>query len=197
MTSALFRQLRRWSLFLSVLMATCLLMVPAAEAARHAGHATASKPQRGHASHHGPRAKVCYAKVRRHGRLIKVRRPCGETEKVLTNSPIHEQSLDEAPKTSNGKAPGDAVVAGRGRTAIVRAYAVDGATFFHNGRKIRIEGLGPDDNAGLTHELAAQKLQRLLDSGAVSVDPIAADESGATRALVKINGRDVADLMKH
>lgn len=214
MNSIFPRLLRRCVVFLVLVLSLTLGMAEPAWAAHHR-HGHAARAQGGHAHHRSraarsrvharaaapaPRArhgsKYCYAKVRRHGRLVRVRKPCGESEQVLTNSPLQERALDESTKTAGDKAPGDAVVSGKGRTSVIRAYAVDGTTFFHNGRKIHIEGLSQDDNAGLTHELATQKLQRLLDSGAVSVDPIAADETGAMRAFVKIDGRNVADLMK-
>ena len=124
------------------------------------------------------------------GKSVKVKKPCGESaDAVVTKSPINARSLESSGTPLEGSPL-------KARTVLIRAYAVDGATFFHNGRKIVIDGLGPEASAGLTHEHSAQRLQRLLDGGTVSIDPVAADESGALRARVRVDGRDVAELMR-
>lgn len=136
-------------------------------------------------------AKTCQETVVKRGRKIKQRRACPEpAEPLLTNSPIKAGALEQGSKPVADSAPIKA------RSAPIRAYAVDGCTFFHNGRKYHIEGLNPDAANGLTHEHATQRLQQILDSGAVALDPISADENGAIRAVVRIGGRNVADLMK-
>ncbi|MCX9158451.1 hypothetical protein OPU71_20205 [Niveibacterium sp. 24ML] len=134
--------------------------------------------------------KTCYQTVKRNGKNVKVKKPCGGGEEsVVSRSPINAQSLENSGTPLDG-APVKA------RSAPIRAYAVDGSTFFHNGRKIVIDGLGPETGAGLTHDHASQRLQRLLDGGALSIDPVAADENGAVRARVRVDGRDLSDLMK-
>ena len=70
-----------------------------------------------------------------------------------------------------------------------RAYARDGASFYRNGQLIRIQGL---DEATLGGEHAKQRLQQLLDRGQVSVLPVGESTGGGMVAVVRINGRDVA-----
>lgn len=149
-----------------------------------------SSASSGKAKQAAAKSKTCYETVKRKGKAVKVKKPCGESaESVVSKSPISAQSLE------NSGAPLDGAPV-KARSAPVRAYAVDGTTFFHNGRKIVIDGLGPETSAGLTHDHASQRLQRLLDGGALSIDPVAADENGAVRARVRVDGRDVSDLMK-
>jgi len=158
----------------------CHVVTVERETAGKAGQAERSAPVR-----------TCQGTVVKHGRRIKERRPCPEpAEPLLTNSPIKAGALEQGSKPVADSAPIKA------RSAPIRAYAVDGCTFFHNGRKYHIEGLNPDAANGLTHEHATQRLQQILDSGAVALDPISADENGAIRAVVRIGGRNVADLMK-
>ncbi|GAA5185166.1 hypothetical protein GCM10025771_40940 [Niveibacterium umoris] len=162
-------------------------------------HATTKKQSHGSGSHKSGhssskkssgKSKTCYETVKRKGKSVKVKKPCGEpAETVVSKSPIRQGSLEGAAAGSEG-APLKA------RSAPIRAYAVDGTTFFHNGRKIVVDGLPLDANAGLTHEHAAQRLQRLLDSGAVSIDPVSADDNGALRARVRVDGKDVSELMR-
>lgn len=153
-----------------------------------AGKTAASKSKSSKAT--GAKAKVCYETVKRKGKSVKVKKPCGEpAETLVTKSPINARSLESSGTPLEGSPL-------KARSAPIRAYAVDGSTFFHNGRKIVVEGLGPEASAGLTHEHSAQRLQRLLDGGTVSIDPVAADENGALRARVRVDGRDVADLMR-
>ncbi|WP_374515161.1 hypothetical protein [Niveibacterium sp.] len=153
-----------------------------------AGKSSASKSTAKSAS--AAKSKVCYETVKRKGKAVKVKKPCGEpAETVVTKSPINARSLENSGTPLDGSPV-------KARSAPIRAYAVDGSTFFHNGRKIVVEGLGPEASAGLTHEHSAQRLQRLLDGGTVSIDPVSADENGALRARVRVDGRDVADLMR-
>jgi hypothetical protein len=76
----------------------------------------------------------------------------------------------------------------------VRAYARDGASFYQNGELIRVSGLGDDAPAG--GELAKQRLQQLLDGGDVSIRPLTAAGGGDMLAEVRVNGRDVADMLR-
>lgn len=74
-----------------------------------------------------------------------------------------------------------------------RAYAADGQSFYLNGRKIRIDGLpvvGPEGS-----ELAKQRLQKALDSGPVTIEHKGADAEGVAHGVVRVNGRDLADLL--
>jgi len=71
-----------------------------------------------------------------------------------------------------------------------RPYAINGESFYYAGQKIVIEGFDlprPDS------ELAKQRLQRLLDSGELSVAPVGETEGGAVRARVSIDGQLVSN----
>lgn len=74
-----------------------------------------------------------------------------------------------------------------------RMYAADGDTFYFNGRKYRVEGV-PAPMA--KQEFTKQRLQQLLDSGEVSIEPRAIDDAGLTTAVIRVAGRDVADALK-
>lgn len=76
-----------------------------------------------------------------------------------------------------------------------RAYAMDGATFYQGGRKIRVQGLDVRE-PGMTSEHATQRLQRALDGGSLSVEPVETDASGHLIAVVRVNGRNVADTVR-
>lgn len=101
-------------------------------------------------------------------------------------SPITADSLEKA-----GPTAGDELKA---RTVPDRAYAIDGQTFFHQGRRIRIEGLS-SATATATGEHAKQRLQTLLDSGNISIEQIAIDDTGVATAQVRVNGRDLANQL--
>ncbi len=96
----------------------------------------------------------------------------------VLKSPIAPNALQAAPA---------AVPPTRMRTAPERAYAVDGETFFYQGKKYRVDGL-PGSNAG---EMGMQRLQKALDAGTVSVEALGAGSDGVTRARVRIDGRDL------
>lgn len=137
-----------------------------------------------------PKAKTCHATVTHKGKKKRVARPCAEpAEPVLSNSPLHEKALQESGTPLEGSPV-------KARSAPIRAYAVDGSTFYHNGRLYRIDGLGTGSSAGLTNEHAAQKLQQILDSGKITLEPSGSDDTGAMRALVRIDGRDVVERLK-
>lgn len=84
---------------------------------------------------------------------------------------------------------------GRTPKGTPRAYAMDGATFYQGGRKIRVQGLDIRE-PGMTSEHATQRLQRALDSGSLSVEPVEVDGSGHTVAVVRVNGRNVAETVR-
>jgi hypothetical protein len=74
-------------------------------------------------------------------------------------------------------AAGGAAVIQRPARGAARAYAMDGATFYQGGRKIRVQGLDVRE-PGMTSEHATQRLQRALDGGSLSVEPVETDGSG-------------------
>ena len=127
-------------------------------------------------------------------KTVRVRTKKGyRTQKKCTNSnsalqsPIGAGDLNAQPG-SNKQAELKA------RTSPDRAYAVDGYTFFHQGRKYRVIGI----NEALIpagSDLAKQRLQLALDSGAISVEPETVDESGTMRALVRVGGKNLADVL--
>jgi hypothetical protein len=119
----------------------------------------------------------------------KGRRACVPAESVLSKSPINAKALEESGKPLDGSPV-------KARSAPIRAYAVDGATFFLGGRKYQVEGLGADTEAELAYEHAAQRLQGILDSGLVTTEALGLDENGVMRAVVRVDGRNVADLLR-
>lgn len=103
----------------------------------------------------------------------------------VLNSPIKSNALT-----------GDAT-AGRGdeikaRSAPDRAYAVDGESFFYQGRRYRIAGMEGADGS----DMAKQRLQQSLESGSLMIDPHSTDENGVSTATVRINGRDIASQLR-
>ena len=48
----------------------------------------------------------------------------------------------------------------------------------------------------MSSEHATQRLQRALDAGNLVVEPVEVDGSGHTVAVVRVNGRNVADTVK-
>lgn len=82
----------------------------------------------------------------------------------------------------------------KARTIPDRAYAVDGYTFFHQGRKYRILGIN-EELVPAGSDLAKQRLQMALDSGQITVEPEAIDDNGTTRALVRVGGKNLADVL--
>ncbi len=96
-------------------------------------------------------------------------------------SPIPENALTRTAPATNEPV--------KARTVPDRAYAVDGQTFFYQGRKYRVAGLKGNDNS----DMAKQRLQRSLESGTLNVSPLRTDESGVATATVRVNGRDIAD----
>lgn len=74
----------------------------------------------------------------------------------------------------------------------LRAYALDGCSFYQNGQLIRIQGLPETVGTG---EHAKQRLQQALDSGQVTVLPVSGAENSQMFAVVRVNGRDLAEAM--
>lgn len=80
----------------------------------------------------------------------------------------------------------------RARTVPDRAYAVDGETFFFQGRKFRV-ATTPAGEVGSV--MATQRLQKALDSGTLQVEPVGVDAQGVATAAVRINGRTLESLL--
>ena len=78
---------------------------------------------------------------------------------------------------------------------VARAYAMDGASFYQSGRKFRVQGLDARD-PGMSSEHATQRLQLALDGGNLTVEPVEVDGTGHTIAVVRVNGRNVADAVR-
>lgn len=112
---------------------------------------------------------------------------CTPTESAL-QSPIGAGDIN-GQSASTGKQPEL-----KARTIPDRAYAVDGYTFFHQGRKYRVIGI-KEDVVPAGSDLAKQRLQLALDSGTVSVEPETVDENGIMRAVVRVSGKNLADVL--
>lgn len=97
-------------------------------------------------------------------------------------SPITANALDRGP---------DSQPESRARSAPDRAYAVDGTSFFHQGRKFRVQGL-----ENLPGDVATQRLQMALDSGAMTLEPVSVDDAGVTTAIVRVGGQNLADKLR-
>jgi len=130
--------------------------------------------------------KSCKVRRVKQGRRYRSVRTCAEVAEPALKSPIQNTDL-EKPVVSSGKENEI-----KARTVPDRAYAVDGETFFFQGRKYRVAGLTGVDGS----EMAKQRLQKSLDAGSLTLEPVSADESGVSTAVVRINGRNLADLPK-
>jgi len=76
----------------------------------------------------------------------------------------------------------------------IRAYAIDGASFYFDGMRVQVDGLPAASDR--RDDLARQRLQALLDSGEISFDGRTDPASGVLRARVWVDGRSLADLMR-
>lgn len=99
-------------------------------------------------------------------------------------SPIGENALTRGPAA---EAP-----LGKTRAAPERAYAVDGNTFFYQGRKYKVAGLKAADHG----DMAKQRLQRSLEGGQLSVSPVGTDAAGVSTATVRVGGQDIAEQLR-
>lgn len=72
----------------------------------------------------------------------------------------------------------------------VKAYAIDGKHFYYGGREFVVEGLEAPRPGS---ELAKQRLQRILDSGELSLAPVGETSNGATRVHVSVDGTPVSN----
>lgn len=74
-----------------------------------------------------------------------------------------------------------------------RHYAVDGSTFYADGVRVRAAGLEALQNSTAS-SIGKQKLQQMLDSGRVSIEPLEMQGGDVTVARVKIDGQDLSEL---
>lgn len=110
-------------------------------------------------------------------------RDCKSSESVVLRSPIAGDALESKPEPES---------ATKLRAAPERAYAVDGESFFYQGRKYRVAGL----EAVEISDMARQRLQRQLESGPLEIVPLENGEDGLSIAQVRIKGSDLATLLK-
>jgi hypothetical protein len=201
---------------LSLACAACLTTVSlAAEAAHTKAHKTKTSAAKAHSK---SRSTAAHAKKP----TAKSSNTAGSSKKALTETAVKrtqtcktvrvktakgvrsQRRCTNAPAEKALHSPIGANVMGgdnspakqelKARTIPDRAYAVDGYTFFHQGRKYRV--LGIDEQlipAG--SDLAKQRLQVALDSGPINVEPLEVDENGTMRATVRIGGRNLADVL--
>jgi len=131
------------------------------------------------------------AKEQRSCRMERVKTSKGYVKRRVCSGQRAEQSL-RSPITENALSKSSSTDADvKARVAPDRAYAVDGQTFFYQGRKYRVAGIKSADNS----DMAKQRLQRSLESGSLMVDPLKTDESGVATATVRINGHDIAEQL--
>jgi len=145
----------------------------------------------------GPEAAAAAAAALNASRAAEAARPAAPPQAVP--APVERAVVPASPAVV--PAPVAAPVAvpaqpqARSGRGVARAYAMDGATFYQSGRKIRVQGLDARE-PGMSSEHATQRLQRALDAGSVSVEPVEVDGSGHTVAVVRVNGRNVADAVR-
>lgn len=72
----------------------------------------------------------------------------------------------------------------------------DGDTFYANGRRIRVRGIDTPELGQPRSFAARERLQQLLSSGTVTLQPRAVDKYGRTVATVMVNGQDVAAVLR-
>lgn len=85
---------------------------------------------------------------------------------------------------------------GNTRTVSGRVRTVDGDTFVTDGRRVRVRGVDTWELSQPKGFAARQRLDQLLNSGSVTVDPRALDKYGRTVAIVRVNGQDVSSIMR-
>ncbi|MBL8473525.1 MAG: hypothetical protein KF778_08400 [Rhodocyclaceae bacterium] len=77
-----------------------------------------------------------------------------------------------------------------------RMYAVDGRSFFANGQRVQVMGMDGPEFGHPASGVAKQKLQQMLDTGEVSIEPQGTDSAGNLLARVRIGGRDLLDMLR-
>ncbi|MBX3678969.1 MAG: hypothetical protein KF710_02205 [Rhodocyclaceae bacterium] len=143
-------------------------------------------------------------KVVKSRKVVAKKRP-GKSRASAGSSARSKRSAARAPRVARlpkaRSAPGALTIprlpesSGDERTVSARAYAMDGATFYQAGKRIRVKGIDANGSE-VSSEHAKQRLQRLLDSGRLQVEPVAADTAGNTVSVVTVNGRDVAEMVR-
>jgi len=73
---------------------------------------------------------------------------------------------------------------------------IDGDTFYYNGNKYRINGIDTPEKGQYNYEKAKNRLKSLLENGNIEIEEVAKDKYGRTVAKVRVNGEDVADILK-
>jgi endonuclease YncB( thermonuclease family) len=187
----------RPSILLPLLAALMLFARPLVFAAPSAAPAKAS----GKAAAAGKPAKPPAARQARKASTAKpptkAARPSRQVGRVApTKSPASGKRKAAAgpPRAPVSATPVTPTPAARAKPPPSRYYAVDGESFYLNGERVRIADL-PERGADTGSEHAKQRLQMLLDSAEVRVEPAAADGQGRPRVRVQVNGRDVAELL--
>jgi len=143
-------------------------------ASRKASTSTKSSASRVRRCHfvksHGKTRKVCkWVTVRRASTLMK--------------SPIRADALDT--RKSSKEDDDDA----RMRSAPYHAYAVDGRTFFYQGKKYRVAGISGTGGS----DMDKQRLQKALDGGQLKIESIHTDAAGQTSANVTVDGKSLLE----
>ena len=169
-----------------------VLAAPSAVPTKASGKAaTAGKPAKPPTAR--PARKASTAKP-----PTKAARPSQQGGRMASTKPVkrpasgQQKAAIEPPRAPVSAAP--VVPAARAKPPPSRYYAVDGESFYLNGERVRIAGL-PERGEDIGSEHAKQRLQMLLDSAEVRVEPVAADGQGRPRVRVQVNGRDAAELL--
>lgn len=149
-----------------------------AKASKKAPKASAAKPRTKKA------ATQCRTLKLKNGKTRRLCKSEARTDQVLS-SPISNNALSKSAPPDNGPEV-------KVRTAPDRAYAVDGETFFYQGRKYRVAGMGAADSS----DMAKLRLQKSLESGVLSIDPLSTDDAGVTTAVVRVDSRNLADRVR-
>jgi endonuclease YncB( thermonuclease family) len=72
----------------------------------------------------------------------------------------------------------------------------DGDTFYADGKRIRLRGIDTPELGQPRSFAAQQRLDQLLRSGTVTIEPRAIDKYGRTVGVVMVNGHDVAAILR-
>lgn len=80
----------------------------------------------------------------------------------------------------------------KARTVPDHAYAVDGETFFYQGKKYRLAGMSGTGGS----DMDKQRLQKALDAGTLNVESVGTDDSGMSMANVTVNGQNLVDQLR-
>lgn len=133
----------------------------------------------------GAAKQVCSTRKIKTAKGWKTERSCVAPERVEPSlqSPIQKNAL-EKPAVDSAEV--------KVRSAPDRAYAVDGSSFFYQGRRYRVAGMDKAEGS----DMAMQRLQKTLESGSLMIDPLSTDENGVSTATVRVNGRDIADQLR-